>query len=66
MKISKKDLRRILAEELDLDKLYEPKEDAYAGGENLHLDIDFENKLDSDQDDSWVPGKRLPGKYFEE
>lgn len=23
-----------------------------------------ENKLDSDQDDSWVPGKRLPGKYF--
>jgi len=21
-----------------------------------------ENKLDSDQDDSWVPGKRLPGK----
>ena len=42
MKISKKDLRRILAEELDLEKLYEPKEDAYAGGENLHLDIDFE------------------------
>ena len=50
MKMSKKDIRRILAEELDLEKLYEPKEDAFAGGENLHLDIDFEKLAGREED----------------
>ena len=50
MKMSKKDIRRILAEELDMDKIYEPKEDAFAGGENLHLDIDFEKLAGREED----------------
>tara|TARA_B100000683_G_C12500050_1_gene557397 strand:- start:1633 stop:2259 length:627 start_codon:yes stop_codon:yes gene_type:complete len=50
MKMSKKDIRRILAEELDLEKLYEPKEDAFGGGENLHLDIDFEKLAGREED----------------
>lgn len=50
MKMSKKDIRRILAEELDLEKLYEPKEDSFAGGENLHLDIDFEKLAGREED----------------
>ena len=50
MKMSKKEIRRILLEELDLEKLYEPKEDAFAGGENLHLDIDFEKLAGREED----------------
>ena len=50
MKMSKKDIRRILAEELDLENLYEPKEDAVGGGENLHLDIDFEKLAGREED----------------
>ena len=50
MKMNKKDLRRILREELDLDKLYEPREDAQAGGDNLHLDIDFEKLAGREED----------------
>ena len=43
-------IRKILLEELDLEKLYEPKEDAFAGGENLHLDIDFEKLAGREED----------------
>lgn len=50
MKMTKKDIRRILAEELDLETLYEPKEDAFGGGENLHLDIDFEKLAGREED----------------
>ena len=50
MKMSKKDMRRILAEELDLDTLYKPREDAVAGGDNLHLDIDFEKLAGREED----------------
>ena len=50
MKMSKKDIRRILAEELDLEKLYEPKEDAFGGGDNLHLDLDFEKMAGREED----------------
>jgi len=50
MKMSKKDIRRILAEELDLENLYNPKEDSFAGGENLHLDIDFEKLAGREED----------------
>ena len=50
MKITKKDLRRILKEELDLDKLYEPQEDNFAGGDNLVLDIDHEKLAGREED----------------
>lgn len=50
MKLTKKDLRRILVEELDLENLYTPKEDSFAGGENLHLDIDFEKMAGREED----------------
>ena len=50
MKLKKSDLRRILIEELDLDKLYEPKEDVLAGGDNLVLDIDHEKLAGREED----------------
>ena len=50
MKMSRKSIRKILAEELDLEKMYEPKEDAFAGGENLVHDIDYEKLAGREED----------------
>ena len=50
MKIKKSTLRRLLKEELDLDSLYDPQEDAFAGGDNLVLDIDHEKLAGREED----------------